>query len=208
MLSTRYSFIYLHVPKTGGNSIQHVLLPLSDDRATRTSGQDGRERFGIVGPVTPRKHARLREYEAAQPGIAAQHRIVISVRHPFERAISGYFSPHRWIGSQQGPHWDEAAFLALLDKTEFRPASDFLRLDSGLAHPEAVLRFESLPDDLARAVDALGLPADTARALPHVNRSAGDTALRRRLLGSRDLSTAVEALYAEDMGAFGYHPYH
>ena len=205
MISTAFRFVYLHVPKTGGNSVQTALLPHSDDTQVIKPGQDGQDRFGITGPVTPRKHARLTEYEARAPGISATHRVVISVRHPFDRALSAYFSPHRWAGGQQTPHWDEAAFEALLERPDLTPACDFLYLpDGGWRRPDLVIRFERLATDFARAVHVLGLPPELARALPHLNRSAGGDGLRARIAGSAELARRVEDRYARDMTAFGY----
>lgn len=95
MISSQYKFIYLHVPKTGGNSIQSVLLPMSDDSLIIREVGDGYERFGISGAITSHKHNDLSCYAKAIGDQCAAYRIVMSVRNPFERAISHYFSPHR-----------------------------------------------------------------------------------------------------------------
>jgi len=213
MISSRYRFLYLHVSKTGGNAIQTALLPFSDDRQTLAPHQDGTERFGIRGPVTPHKHATLQEYETLSPGLSQSHAIVISVRHPFERAISAYFSPHRWLQraadgsiSPRPAVWSESGFLAMLPK-EVRPMVDYLRLGGGLRAADIVIRHETLAQDFAAAVRALALPGAAEMRLAHVNRSAAEGALRRRLLADSQLRDRVEAQYRADMDAFGYASY-
>lgn len=209
MYSSKHAFLYLHVSKTGGNSIQQVLLPFSEDQKVVRAHQDGVDRFGLSGAVTPSKHAVLAEYEARQPGIAGRNRVVISVRDPFLRALSAYFSPHRWMRpSAEGgfalsaPRWDEADFFAFLDQGRLKPASDWLRLENGLHTPDHVIRFESLPADLDRTVRALGLPG--AATLPHVNKSADTGDLRAKLAADATLRAQVLQRYAQDAEVFGY----
>lgn len=213
MISSRYSFLYLHVSKTGGNSIQSVLLPFSDDRQTCTAHQDGQDRFGVTGPLTPKKHARLQNYEDLAPGISTSLTIMISVRHPFERALSAYFSPHRWLarkadGSYRGqpPVWDEAAFFDFLASPEVLPMHEFLRLNGGLQKADIILRYESLATDFAEAVRRLKLPPTAVRSLPHVNRSAAGS-IQRALLQDCCLRDAVEKLFRTDMEVFDYPSY-
>ena len=209
MLSTPHKFVYLHVPKTAGNSVQTVLLPFSDDHQTCAPGQNGRDRFGLQGPVTPRKHARLSEYEAALPGVTATHRIIISVRHPYTRAVSHYFSPNRWIkpdGTFRPVYWDEAAFVALLSKPQLCAATGFLRIAGEIKEPDIILHFETLQRDFTNAIATLGLPAGPA-ILPHVNRSAAEDTLRSRILASRALRDEVETFYQDDMDFFEYQTY-
>ncbi|MDJ0820541.1 MAG: sulfotransferase family 2 domain-containing protein [Paracoccaceae bacterium] len=203
MISTKFRFLYLHVPKTGGNSIQQVLLPFSDDKGVLVHGQDGRDQFGITGPVTPHKHATLAEYESCAPGVAATHRVMISVRHPFDRALSAYFSPHRWPGSRF-PEWDETAFYDLLDTPDLAPASTFLKHESGWRAPDLVLRFEKLTADFKAALATLGLPIQTAPVLPHLNRSPAPRGIWTKLRTSRVLCAEIETRFAEDMDRFGY----
>lgn len=208
MISTSHNFIYLHVPKTGGNSLQTALLPFSDDRKVLSSKQDGHDRFGLRGPVTTRKHARLNEYQAKLPGSSVTHQIMISVRHPFERAISSYFSPHRHIKADGTPsviHWSEDDFIDQLSLPSQEAATSFLRIGEHVIQPDLVLRFETLQQDFNSAIAFLGLPP--IASLPHVNRTVREASLRAGILSSRTLRDIVEAFYKDDMDFFDYQPY-
>ena len=216
MIGEKYRFIYLHVPKTGGNSIQNVLLPFSDDRKTRSGHQDGIERFGISGPLTPRKHAVLEDYETASPGISKRMRVMVSIRHPFERAVSAYFSPHRW--QQRGengkfrtrmPEWREDDFLAFMaDGKDLAPMISFLCVGNKVRVPDIVLRFETLKDDLKGAMSLLGLPKQAAQDVPYLNASADvASTLRRSVMSSNALRDKVETHFAKDMDVFDYPSY-
>lgn len=203
MYSSAHRFIYLHVPKTGGNSIATALLPCSDDRLTRHGHQDGIERFGIEGVVTTNKHATLADYARAVD--VATHDVFISVRHPFTRALSYYFSPHRWARAQadgswrvEEPRWDPRDFLSCLD--EMVPMVEFLRIADRVHVPSDVIRFEQFEEGFARVAHRLGIQV----ALPHRNRSAAPSRLFDELRADVALQARVERRFQADMEFFGY----
>lgn len=211
MISSRHRFIYIHIPKTGGNAVQTCLLPVCDDQKVVHRHQDGIDRFGVSGPITPRKHAPLKHYQSALGGSLQGWRVMTTIRHPFERAISAYFSPHRWFEQADDggwhartPVWDETAFCALLETGEFQPAFRYLHLGSHVHRPEICLRCSHLQQDFRAAAHALALPA--LPALPRVNVSAAPDA-QRRLLQSRTLRDMLEDHYRADMDFFGFASY-
>lgn len=211
MYSSKHAFIYLHVSKTGGNSIQQVLLPFSDDEKVVTGHQDGVDRFGLKGSMTRAKHAFLASYEEQSAGICKQNKIIISVRDPYLRALSGYFSPHRWLKPDQSggyemcaPEWSEAAFLDYLDSGQLPAAVDWLRLADGIVQPDHIIRFETLQRDLAQVVRAIGLNVDLSGQMPHVNKSAESGQLKKKLAGDSVLRNLVLERYTEDADLFGY----
>jgi hypothetical protein len=208
VISTQFRFIYLHVPKTGGNSIQTVLLPYSDDAKAFTDHQDGVDRFGVTGPMTRHKHARLWQYHELLGEELARYRIVVSVREPFERMVSVYFSPHRWMERGEDgqwrsrePVWDEAAFMAMVERAA--SMASFLRVGSEIWPSFRVIRFESLAGDLRHVAEELGIPLDPA-PMPHVNRSSGRRELISMVRGRDDLRARVLDHFREDATLFGY----
>jgi hypothetical protein len=64
MISFQKRFLFVHIPKTAGNSIQSVLRGYSEDELVALRGeQDGIERFGLRNPKHKiKKHSPLAEY--------------------------------------------------------------------------------------------------------------------------------------------------
>lgn len=205
MISSRYKFIYLHVPKTGGNAVQSILLPHSDDEKFVLDFQDGVDRFGIRGAVTPEKHALLRDYYAVMGTEVARYHVALTVRHPYDRLVSHYFSPHRWRDPDDPsrsipPVFDEAAFVRTA--RTLKPMLAFLEVPAPIHAGTTVLRFERLADDL-NAFAARLIP-DLRVVLPHVNKSAAPQELGQWVRNSRALRNAVEPYLREDLAAFDY----
>lgn len=197
MLSSAYKFIFLHVPKTGGNAIQTKLLPLSEDHQVTNMSQDGFHRFGVKGPVTPRKHAVLSEYFDILGDDLNSYKIAISHRPPFERMVSLYFSGHRWTASE--PVWSEEQFIDLAKKTP--TTADFLRIKGKIVQPDFVLRFDELQVDFASLVEALSLPLQST-ILPTLNSSAATSEMVKSVLSDKNLRDIVNEIAREDCDLF------
>jgi hypothetical protein len=206
MISVKHRFIYLHVPKTGGNSISHLLRPHADDQITTRPGQDGYDRFNIRGAITPHKHATLSDCAARLGAQLGNYRIIISVRDPLSRAVSFYFTPSRWMRrtpsgwQSEAPRWDRAAFFKLIE-SEMTPASAFLTLPHGRTAPSFTLRYESLAPDAARLCTFLTLPVTD---LPHVNATAAAPSQIATALTDPKVRARVADVFAEDYAAFAY----
>jgi hypothetical protein len=209
MISTRYGFIFLHVPKTAGNSINTVLLPYSDDQKIIHRYQDGIERFGVKGSITPHKHASLGAYHKRLGSSVFAYKVAISVRHPVHRMLSLYFSPHKWMRQDNDGNWYAAdatwsrdRFLNFLARAH--AMTDYLKVDGQLRAPDHVLRYERLEADLDAFSSALGLPCRGAD-LPRVN-VAPNRQLIDRVIMDRSIVEAVQHRFGADMDFFGYEP--
>jgi hypothetical protein len=202
MILSTWRFIFLHAPKTGGNAMQLLLQPYSDDRLVVGAERDGRDRFGVRGPITPHKHATLQEYADAMGGDLEGWRIVLTARDPLARAVSHYFSPHRWVkhGGADGPQvktpvWDRRAFLDML--ADMRSLVDFVTVDGLVRRPDHLIRQERLVEDFTAFVRAAGVPADAA-ALHRVNASVGEASLREEAMADPVVRKAVAGRFAAD----------
>lgn len=202
MILIAWRLIFLHAPKTGGNAMQRLLQPCSDDRLVIGGKQDGTDRFGVRGPITPHKHATLQEYADAMKGGLEGWRIALTVRDPLARAVSHYFSPHRWARPDgaggwrlKTPVWDRDAFLDMLP--EMKSLVDFVTLDGGVRRPDHLIRQERLAQDFSDFVRTARIPID-ASALEIVNASAGNASLREQVMADPAVRKAVTQRFAAD----------
>jgi len=223
MISHRCACIFVHVPKTAGQSIERFFLRLHGlswaDRAPLLLRRNDDPARG------PQRLAHLfaAEYVACgHIGEAEFERYFkfAFVRNPWDRLVSEYrFRGGRRIGSFRqfvqdaalplDPHLDAFRHLA--------PQVRYLYDRTGRLCVDFVGRFERLQDDFARVCERLGIPDPS---LPHANAARPERArgrvmlrLRARSAARRDsylryydprLRDVVGERYAEDIEAFGY----
>jgi hypothetical protein len=201
MLSLSNQFLFIHIPKTGGNSVQHIIRCYSEDQIGTEPNQDGFERFQLRGVYTKDKHDDLADYSTViSAEIYDQLFKFCVVRNPWSRCISFYFSPSHWIKAGRSPVWSRDIFLKLLER--IKPCADFLKVDGMLQDIDLVIRYERLAEELPEALRRCGIDSG-AHQLPHVNRSqAGD--YRSYFNGDEELMTIVSNKYQEDIELFGY----
>ncbi|HZR05652.1 MAG TPA: sulfotransferase family 2 domain-containing protein [Candidatus Udaeobacter sp.] len=168
MISFQKRFLFVHIPKTAGNSIQSVLRDYSEDELVALrSEQDGVERFGLRNPkYKVKKHSTLTEYRAALGEAEFRNLYKFTcVRNPWDRMISLYFTP-----TQNMAAWDRKKFRKIISSALSVP--DYLRLDQGEENPfgnvEYIMRFENLEGDFRTVCAALDI---SPGALPKYNRS-------------------------------------
>ena len=171
MISFQKRFLFIHIPKTAGNSIQSVLRDYSEDQliALRNE-QDGIERFGLRNPKYKiKKHSTLGEYHDALGDEQFRNLYKFTcVRNPWDRMVSYYFTP-----TQNPETWNRKRFRGIISKAV--SAADYLRLDNGEEDPFAnvdyIIRFENLADDFRAVCTTLGI---SPLSLPQYNRSNRD----------------------------------
>jgi hypothetical protein len=168
MISLQKGFLFVHIPKTPGNSIQSVLRDYSEDELVALrKEQDGIERFGLRNPKYKiKKHSTLSEYYDA---LGHEHFSKLfkftCVRNPWDRMVSYYFTP-----TQNPETWNRKRFLGII--SDAVSVADYLRFDDGEEDPFAnvdyIIRFESLADDFRAVCKAINISPPT---LPQYNRS-------------------------------------
>ena len=198
MISFQKGFLFVHIPKTAGNSIQSVLREYSEDQIVALrSEQDGIERFGLRNPnYKIRKHSTLAEYRMALGD--EQFRSLYKfacVRNPWDRMVSYYFRP-----TQQVSELDRKEFRKVISKA--LSVADYLRLDKGDGDPFAnvdyIIRFESLADDFRVVCTTLGIAAPL---LPQYNRSNREHYSKYY---NDELRELVRERFAPEIERFGY----
>lgn len=203
-----YSLLYLHAPKTAGNAIQTALIDFSEDQKKQSGHQDGLQTFKVIGPKTKGKHSTLEDYRETLGADLPSYRVCLSIRHPFDRALSFYFSPHRWFrqasnGAYEAtqPHWSTTDFEVCL--SQMTHMSAFVTVDAIFRMPDFLIRYENLENDFQKFISEAGIPASSAR-LPVMNSSADQTGVKERLRSDKGLARIVSNEFADDMNAFAY----
>ena len=198
MISFQKRFLFVHIPKTAGNSIQSILRDYSEDELVALRGeQDGIERFGLRNPKYKiKKHSTLAEYKAALGEVQFGDLFKFTcVRNPWDRMVSYYFTP-----TQSPETWDRRKFRRIISKAV--SVADYLRLDQGKEDPfsnvDYIMRFENLGDDFRTVCGVLGiLPA----RLPRYNRSSREHYSKYY---DDELRELVRARFAAEIERFGY----
>jgi len=197
MISLQKRFLFVHIPKTGGNSIQSILRHYSEDQVvTLHPHQDGVERFEIRNrSYKIKKHSPLAIYRAVLGSNQFQSLYKFAcVRNPWDRMVSYYFTPGR------KKEWDANSFERVI--LEALSVSDYLRLTEGEADPfsnvNRVLRFESLEEDFRsvcsdRAIRSGSLPKYNRSEREHYSRYYDDR-----------LRELVKQRFAAEIERFGY----
>ena len=172
MISIKNKFLFIHVPKTGGNSIQNVLYKYSDDKITYKGTEIAQpdstnlERFGVIYKDTLlNKHSTLNEYYQVFGKQLEQLYKFSTIRNPWDMCISYYFSPHR--GRVE---WDKNHFIQFIKNNVF-PMRHFLSLtdeDDFALNVDHIMRFENLSQQFHEITKLLNIEQTD---LPHKNKS-------------------------------------
>jgi len=198
MISFQKGFLFVHIPKTAGNSIQSALRDYSEDQLVALrKEQDGIERFGLRNPKYKiRKHSTLREYRdtLGEEQFRKLYRFTC-VRNPWDRMVSYYFTP------TQGPEgWDREKFHGIISKAV--SIADYLRLNENekdsFANVDYIMRFENLADDFRTVCNQLDISPVT---LPQYNRSMREHYAKYY---DDELRDFVRTRFAEEIERFGY----
>jgi hypothetical protein len=208
MISARRNFIFVHIPKTGGNSLSRLLIDYSDDELVKTEPyHDLHDRFNVRGIVTGRKHFTAADY-VERIGLErfVTFRKFAFVRNPYGRAMSHYFSPYRWIQEVDGRlvpepfRFDRAAFYAFI--RTMAPMTSFLSYDGKLLAFDRIGRFENFEADARELLRLCGVTIPPAAPLPFLNRGYAEK------LQHYDAETAawVRERFRDDFSAFDYDP--
>ncbi len=198
MISLQKHFLFVHIPKTAGNSIQTALRDYSEDQLVALrKEQDGIERFGLRNPeYNIKKHSTLAEYRDALENEQFRSLYKFScVRNPWDRMVSYYFTP-----TQSPETWDRKKFRKMISKLV--SVADYLRLDQDDEDPftnvDYIMRFENLAEDFRTVCGKVGISAAT---LPRYNRSNREHYSKYY---DDELRELVRTQFAAEIERFGY----
>ncbi len=201
MLSKVKGFLFVHIPKTGGNSIQRALAPYSDDDIVCISRhQDGVDRFELRNKdYATHKHSSVRKYKREYGSDLFDGLFKFTViRNTYDRLISFYFSPHR-----RCEKWDEGEFSDFI--MSVKPIKHYIAFDGqslgeAVANFDMILKYDSLSKDFLKLAHYIGIEG---RSLPHVNRSER---LDSGSYYNEHLLSLVYSIFGEEVDYFRFSP--
>lgn len=205
MVSHEWKTIFIHIPKTGGSSIEQIIWPMEKGRS------EAELWMGF-------KDAYHNEYQTGglQHLLAEQVRHVLGdqvfydyfkfsiVRNPWDKALSQYnYMAKRpdlmgFIGMN-----DKDCFKRYLERIQLKehvqwmPQHRFIMSESGDFLVDYIGRFEAFSCAVQAVTRRIGLPCSD---IPHLN--AGDASGIRFL--DKESCEFIAELYKEDISIFGY----
>lgn len=211
ILSTGRSYLFIHIPKTGGTALALALeaRAMKDDIMLGDTPKARRRRRRLRDVKTAGrlwKHATRRDIAGLLPEDRIDRLFAFTlVRNPWDRAVSYY----HWLRSQSFDHLSvglskRLSFVDFVQHPQilagFRatPAGWYMRRADGSEQCDAYIRIEHFATDAAPLFDHLGFQFD----LPRVNASARDADYRGYY--TPRAAEALATACAEDIARFGY----
>lgn len=203
IISDKYKYIFIHIPKTGGRSVSQALLTHGEGRFLEKFKNDADTGEGV--PSSFVKHAYAKSVRnMLGTDIYDSMETFAFVRNPYERLWSLY----RY---QRQRKWQERArgmraiyglkfndFVCAACENSPRPMSDYITDKSGNLIIKSVLKFERLEKDFASwSSDVIG----EAIILPVIGGTRGS--VEDEPFAQRSVSR-VQHAYAKDFELFGY----
>jgi hypothetical protein len=204
MISTTLNCIFVHVPKTGGSSIEDVLWPGPRTEADLWQGMvDQYHNRYQTGGLQHLTAAQIRQ-EVGEQRFMESYRFSL-VRNPWDRAVSqyAYMLQKKYLRDFIGMKEDDgfSRYLSLIQErshVQWIPQCDFLFDASGGCLVDFVGRFETIRSDATAVFEKLGV---FCAELPHTRAS-----VHRHYTEYYDQETkrAIERLYGADIERFSY----
>lgn len=206
MIGRRTKFIFVHIPKNGGQSVTKALRPFAlwphEQVLQRVARAVGRKsKFDLYGLYRGGGHATAAQIRDVIGTAAYDERLSFAfVRNPWDRLLSLYAFEQRdparkYHDLAAGKSLEE--FLEGLAARGIESQWSYVSDASGDQIVDEIGRFERFEEDFAAIAGRLGIRA----ALPHKNRSSRPGYHEAYSERARAL---VADLCAEDIEKFGY----
>jgi chondroitin 4-sulfotransferase 11 len=200
LISEEKRFIFIHIPKTAGMSVNRALIGVAPDSIRRIED--------LPAFNDPQKHRHLFARDLLEyfgPKLWRGYFSFAMVRNPFSRLVSWYNMCHErptnkfmWRVKRDASTFSE--FLRMSDRivarTRFNQV-DYVTDVSGKPIVNFVGYFENLEHDFQAICDRIGVES----RLPHLNATAKVDYREFYDAASRNL---VESRFSRDLEAFGY----
>lgn len=206
MISRIHRCIFVHIPKTGGTSIESIIWPDREKRTTADLYMGLVDRFSNKYQTGGLQHLLARQIrQEVGDAVFNEYFKFAIVRNPWDRAVSQYVymskraDLRRYIGMRQGATFKE--YLGLIRQkmhVQWEPQINFLRDTDGTNLVDYVGRFETFNDSVNEILSKIGI---TSAEIPHEKK--GSRGSYHDYYDDESIET-VAKFYADDISEFGY----
>jgi hypothetical protein len=223
MILEKKKILFVHIEKTGGNSLVHVFKKYSNEKIFKHNGySDGSETFEIKGKYTLNKHQNLADYKKMLGSKISKFKIITFVRNPLDRLISAYFmrdrSLHPNFFVRKINHFTKKRFDFFLFNhkfyknkipefslntfklfiKDFNNQTSYFKINKKFIQPNYLLRFENYKCDLKKICKIYNIKFKHV----HVNKSVKKKFTNDKLKTIEKL--VLSSHHREDYNTFGY----
>lgn len=206
-ISHKHRAIFVHIPKTGGASIEYALGLIDDSNDKNTENREilhgwidksstDLKSYGFISPVL--QHLGIRDLKKILPGdIFRDYFKFAIVRNPWDRMVSNYHFAGKLSFSGYSNH-SFSEFLKDLNPFLKQEQCDFILDENGEPGVDFVGRFENLEQDfqtIAKKLNISGITLPVRNRTKHKHYSYYYTDETREL---------VADLFKNDIKMFGY----
>ena len=174
MISHKHKFIFIHIPKTGGTSIERALEPTIslEDPDCHAGHVEG-------NTLIEGKHWRTIDYQSKFPELFDSYFKFMFIRNPWDRMVSRYewrrfLAPLKFEGerAEKISNQDFKDFLQKQGVEMFEKWCyvDLMQDSNGHRAIDFVGRFENLQNDFDVVCDKIGTPRQELLNTNHVKR--------------------------------------
>ena len=211
ILSVGRSYVFVHIPKTGGTSLAITLeqRAMKDDIMLGDTPKAKNRRHRVKDIKTRGrlwKHSTLADIDGLVPGAVLDDLFAFTlVRNPWDRAVSYY----HWLQDQRFDHpsvrlaqsHDFTGFVThpqTCNAYQSSPAAHYMRRANGAEQCNAYIRIEDFAEDAAALIAHLGF--DLTLGVANASARGGDY---RRYYSDSSAEILAQSC-AVDIARFGY----
>jgi hypothetical protein len=205
LISDRYKVIFIHIPKTGGTSVEAILWPNPKESELFGGVADGHMNKYTTGGLQHLPARFVRDEVGVQKFFSYLKFSI--VRNPYSKAISqfSYMSIRpdlrELIGMDAEDSFDRyLELIQMRQHVQWDKQALFVQDERGVVVVDKVLRFEDFSQGVRSILNELRVPISV---IPHLNKNPCSKALKPAQI-SKYAQRMIEEIYREDFEYFSY----
>jgi hypothetical protein len=207
MISHQLKIIFIHIRKTGGNSLALFLKDYINDKILITESKlgksDGIKIISELDNQSEIKHNYLEwYYKNYSPKICNMYVKIVIVRNPYDRMMSYYFYKSKQTTNSK-IKFERKVYLKVLFALDTQ--IKYLQVDGLIPHNTKIIKFENMIDDLSKIENLKNLDWSS---FPKIDRSKNSLFGTDSYLNflTPELKKITYRKFKEDFETFGYDP--